>query len=87
MGGFGDSKILNLHGERMVEENFVPGSPAQYQLKDMRTAQALAGGLGLDLTLLNTLIGIFGDMIAHGEGNIDVSGVVREVARRSARPK
>jgi 3-hydroxyisobutyrate dehydrogenase-like beta-hydroxyacid dehydrogenase len=87
MGGFGDSKILNLHGERMVEENFVPGSPAQYQLKDMRTAQALAAELGLDLTLLDTLIAIFGDMIAHGEGNIDVSGVVREVARRSARPK
>ena len=87
MGGFGDSKILNLHGERMVEENFVPGSPAQYQLKDMRTAQALAAELGLDLTLLDTLIAIFGDMIAHGEGNIDVSGVVREVARRSARAK
>ena len=87
MGGFGDSKILNLHGERMVEENFVPGSPAQYQLKDMRTAQALAAELGLDLTLLDTLIAIFSDMIAHGEGNIDVSGVVREVARRSARAK
>ena len=51
----------------------------------MRTAQALAAGLGLDLTLLNTLIGIFGDMIAQGDGDIDVSGVIREVARRSSR--
>ena len=42
MGGFADSKILNIHGERMVERNFVPGGPAAYQLKDMRTAQALA---------------------------------------------
>ncbi len=85
LGGFGDSKILNIHGERMVEGNFVPGSPAQYQLKDMRTAQTLAAEFGLELTLLDTLIAIFGDMIGHGDGNIDVSGVVREVARRSQR--
>jgi len=83
LGGFGDSRILNIHGQRMVEENYVPGSPAQYQLKDMRTAQALAAELGLDLTLLDTLLSIFGDMIAHGDGGIDVSGVMREVARRS----
>lgn len=83
LGGFGDSKILNLHGARMVEGNFVPGSPAQYQLKDMRTGQAFARSLGLDLTLLDTLIGIFDGMIAHGDGDIDVSGVIREVARRS----
>ena len=83
LGGFGDSKILNLHGARMVEGNFVPGSPAQYQLKDMRTGQTFARSLGLDLTLLDTLIGIFDGMIAHGDGDIDVSGVIREVARRS----
>ncbi len=47
MGGFADSKILNVLGERMIERNFVPGSPAEYQLKDMRTAQSFAGELGL----------------------------------------
>src|SRR5581483_3744834 len=52
MGGFADSKILNIHGERMVERNFVPGGPAEYQLKDMRTAQALAASTGLHFTLV-----------------------------------
>ena len=49
MGGFGDSKVLRVLGARMVSGDFVPGSPAQYQLKDMRTAQQLAGQAGLRL--------------------------------------
>jgi 3-hydroxyisobutyrate dehydrogenase-like beta-hydroxyacid dehydrogenase len=83
MGGFADSKILNLHGERMVERNFVPGGPAEYQLKDLRTAQALAAASGMHFTLLDCLVGLFGDMIdKFGEG-LDVSGILREVERRS----
>ncbi len=83
MGGFADSKILNIHGERMVKRDFVPGGPAEYQLKDLRTAQALAAKEGLDLTLLNTLVGMFGDMIERFGTGHDVSGILREVERRS----
>jgi 2-hydroxy-3-oxopropionate reductase len=83
MGGFGDSKILNVLGERMIERNFVPGSPAEYQLKDMRTAQSFAGEMGLELTLLNCLVGMFGDMIDRFGPGIDVAGILREVERRS----
>lgn len=83
MGGFAESKILNLHGERMVERNFVPGSPAEYQLKDLRTAQGLASEMGLNLTLLDTMTTVFGDMISHLGNGVDVAGVLREVERRS----
>ncbi len=83
-GGFGDSKILHLHGTRMVERNFVPGSPAEYQLKDLRTAQRLAGSLSLNLTLLNTLSAMFGDLIEHEGAGVDVSGILLEVERRSS---
>jgi 2-hydroxy-3-oxopropionate reductase len=83
MGGFAESKILNLHGKRMVERNFVPGSPAEYQLKDLRTAQGLASDLGLNLTLLDSMTDVFADMIGNlGEG-VDVAGILREVERRS----
>ncbi|MEA2834341.1 MAG: hypothetical protein QOG66_2543 [Methylobacteriaceae bacterium] len=85
-GGFGESKILHLHGTRMVERDFAPGSPAEYQLKDLRTAQTLANWLSLDLTLLNTLAGMFADMIEHEGTGIDVSGILLEVERRSAIP-
>ena len=83
MGGFAESKILAIHGERMVERNFVPGGPAEYQLKDIRTAQALAGKLGLHLTLLDSMIGIFSDMIANEGTGLDVAGVMLEVERRA----
>jgi 3-hydroxyisobutyrate dehydrogenase-like beta-hydroxyacid dehydrogenase len=83
MGGFAESKILNIHGERMVERNFVPGGPAEYQLKDLRTAKALAETFGLNFTLLDTLVGIFGDMIADFGTGHDVAGVLQEVERRS----
>ncbi|TCT05710.1 NAD(P)-dependent oxidoreductase [Aquabacter spiritensis] len=83
MGGFGESKVLDIHGARMAAGDFVPGSPAQYQLKDLRTAQALAAEFGLSLTLLDAMTGIFTDMIAHGGTDRDVSAVFEEVGRRA----
>ena len=85
MGGFGESRILTLHGERMVAREFVPGSPAWQQLKDLRTAQARAGELGLELTLLDMVTGVFGDMIGHFGESLDVSAILQEVERRSKR--
>ncbi|MCK9908833.1 NAD(P)-dependent oxidoreductase [Microbacteriaceae bacterium K1510] len=83
MGGFADSKILNIHGERMVARNFVPGGPAEYQLKDMRTAQALAAKSGLHFTLLDCLVGMFGSMVDRFGTGLDVSGILREVEHRA----
>jgi 2-hydroxy-3-oxopropionate reductase len=83
LGGFAESKILHLHGERMVARDFVPGSPAEYQLKDLRTARALAGEFGLSLTLLDSMTQIFEDMIANEGNGVDVAGVLREVERRA----
>jgi 2-hydroxy-3-oxopropionate reductase len=85
MGGFAESKILNLHGKRMVERDFVPGGPAEYQLKDMRTAQAQADQLGVRLPLLDKLIDTFSDLIEHHGTGLDVSGVMLEVERRATR--
>jgi 3-hydroxyisobutyrate dehydrogenase-like beta-hydroxyacid dehydrogenase len=84
MGGFADSRILTIHGERMVERNFVPGGPAEYQLKDLRTAKALAAASGMQFTLLDCLVGVFGDMIDRFGTGLDVAGILQEVERRSA---
>ena len=83
MGGFADSRILNIHGERMVERNFVPGGPAEYQLKDLRTAKALAAAYGMQFTLLDCLVSMFGDMIDQCGPGLDVAGILQEVERRS----
>ncbi|NVO15231.1 MAG: NAD(P)-dependent oxidoreductase [Rhodoplanes sp.] len=83
MGGFGDSKILDMHGQRMIERDFVPGGPAVFQLKDMRTAQDFADTIGVHLTLLPALIDIFAELIGRQGTGFDVAGVLLEIERRS----
>ena len=48
-GGFADSVILQQHGERMTERNFVPGGLVKFQIKDLDNVLAEAAGLGLTL--------------------------------------
>ena len=83
MGGFADSKVLRVLGERIVDGNFVHGSPAAHQLKDMRTAAALAARMGLKLDQLDAVIERFEALEQSGEIAHDVAIVAREVARRA----
>jgi len=55
-GGFAGSRILELHGQRMLERNFVPGGQVKTQLKDQKNilAAAQAAGVTLPLTALVT---------------------------------
>ncbi len=84
MGGFADSKVLRVLGERMVTGDFAPGSPAAYQLKDMRTAEAFARSLGVRLEVFESVIALFQSVADRGDGDRDVSIVAREVSRRAA---
>jgi 3-hydroxyisobutyrate dehydrogenase-like beta-hydroxyacid dehydrogenase len=79
-GGFGDSKVLRVLGPRMVTGEFVPGSPAKYQLKDMRAAQHFASAAGLRLGMLDQMVRRFEALVEHGDGDRDVSVIVRHVA-------
>ncbi len=82
LGGFADSAILRQHGLRMVEGRFEPGGPARYQLKDTRTALALSRTLGLELSVLGVVDSLFAEMVDHGDGDLDHSGVILELRRR-----
>lgn len=83
MGGFADSRILDIHGERMVKRDFVPGGPAEYELKDLRTAQAWAAKQGLRFTLLDCVEEMFAGLVErHGTGH-DVAAILREVEARA----
>ncbi|ABE59103.1 6-phosphogluconate dehydrogenase, NAD-binding protein [Chromohalobacter israelensis DSM 3043] len=83
MGGFADSTILQVHGERMLDEDFRPGGPAKWQWKDTQTAQALADDLALDLPVSRLVDGLFGDLVANGDGDLDHSALIRELRRRN----
>ena len=83
LGGFADSTILRQHGERMIAENWVPGGRATVQLKDTSTALAQARALGLDLPLIGLVDGLYADLVAHGDGDLDHAALIREIRRRS----
>lgn len=51
MGGFATSRILELHGERMLNRDWVPGGPMELQLKDLNNALDVAKEAGLRLPL------------------------------------
>lgn len=86
LGGFADSTILRQHALRMIASNFAPGGPAKYQVKDTQTALAFARGVGLSLPMLATADRVFADMIDHGDGDLDHSGVIRELRRKNGLP-
>ena len=51
-GGFADSNVLKIHGQRMINGDFVPGAHASTQLKDLKTALNLSKLCSLDLPML-----------------------------------
>jgi 2-hydroxy-3-oxopropionate reductase len=67
----------------MVTEDFCPGGPAKYQLKDTTTALSLAGGLGLRLPIAEEADRLFAGMVEQGDGDLDHSGVILELRRRN----
>lgn len=73
-GGFADSKILQLHGQRMVDRTFEPGARATTQLKDMTQAQLLAQQLGLQLPVLDRNSEQWQAMVDAGLGELDQAG-------------
>lgn len=48
-GGFAESRILEMHGQRMLDRNFMPGGQVKSQLKDLRNVLVAAAGAGLVL--------------------------------------
>lgn len=83
LGGFADSTILRQHALRMIDGNFVPGGVARYQVKDTKTAIDFARSVGVDLPMLNQADELFSDMVESGDGDLDHSGVIRQLRRHN----
>lgn len=85
-GGFADSTILRVHGQRMLEGYHEPGGPAKWQSKDTRTAMAFADSLALELPVSRLVDRLFNDLVEHGDGNLDHSALIRELRRINRLP-
>lgn len=74
LGGFAESRILDLHGDRMVRRDFTPGGRAALHLKDIRLICKLADSLGFaSPTLENTLTQWKQLVESQGHGDLDHS--------------
>ena len=83
-GGFADSRILQLHGQRMVERDFTPHGRLSVQLKDMRNALATAQEIGFDAPITQLFEALYAAGDEHGLGGLDHSGLFVELASRNA---
>jgi 2-hydroxy-3-oxopropionate reductase len=63
-GGFAESRILEVHGQRMLDRNFIPGGQVKSQLKDLRNVLAAAAHAGVVLPLTALLTDHFQDLAA-----------------------
>ncbi len=77
MGGFASSRILELHGDRMVKRTFDPGFRIELHQKDLNLALGTARKLGVSLPNTATAQELFNSCAAHGGSTWDHSAMVR----------
>ena len=82
-GGFADSRILQVHGQRMVERDFAPRARMTVQLKDLRNALATAHEIGFDAPITSLFERLYAQGIEHGLADLDHSGLFVELASRN----
>ena len=81
MGGFANSRILEVHGERMVKRTFDPGFRIELHQKDLNLALTTARQLGVSLPNTATAQELFNACSAHGGAKWDHSGMVRALEK------
>ena len=83
-GGFADSRILELHGQRMVDRNWEPGGRSKSQLKDVVNAQEVAKESDLDLPLANCIEAGFRNFVdEYGGAELDHSAYYLWLEKRA----
>jgi 2-hydroxy-3-oxopropionate reductase len=77
LGGFAQSKILEAHGQKMLERNFKPGFRIRLHEKDMKIALATGSEYGVPLMVTGIVGQMMTAMKGMGNGDLDHAGLVR----------
>ncbi len=75
LGGFAQSKILEVHGQRMIDRAFTPGFKSKLHRKDMNIAANAGDERGLDLGAAKLVRERFDALIDRGQGELDHSAL------------
>ncbi len=81
MGGFAASRILEVHGERIIKRTFEPGFRIALHQKDLNLALQSARKLGISLPNTATAQELFNSCAANGDGQKDHSAMVTALER------
>ena len=73
LGGFAASRVLEVHGERILTGNFVPGFRTALYKKDMRIAQETAAANDVAIPATTVVAGLVEALVAKGLGDLDYS--------------
>ena len=76
LGGFAQSRVLDAHGQRMLEHNFRPGFRVRLHEKDLKIALAAGGEYGVPLMVTGIVAQMMTAMRSMGRGDLDHSGLV-----------
>ncbi|NIJ35071.1 2-hydroxy-3-oxopropionate reductase [Sphingomonas oligoaromativorans] len=86
MGGFAASRVLEVHGERMIRRTFDPGFRIELHQKDLGLALGSARALGMALPHTASAQQLFGACVARGGGGWDHSAMVRAIEMLADHP-
>lgn len=79
LGGFAQSRVLDVHGQRMIDDNYAPGFKAVLHQKDMGIVAQTAEQLGVALPVAARAQALIDALVADGDGELDSSAIARLV--------
>lgn len=79
LGGSAYSKILEIHGQRMLDSNYQPGFRVKLHKKDLDIVQAEAATMGLKLTAIAEAAALLSELVETGAGELDSSALFTAV--------
>jgi 3-hydroxyisobutyrate dehydrogenase-like beta-hydroxyacid dehydrogenase len=86
-GGFAESRILEVHGQRMVEHDFAKRGSLATQLKDLRNSMHTAQGLGFEAPITAHLTELYGRAFEQGLGELDQSALFKLLQNQQPQAK
>lgn len=83
LGGFAQSRVLDAHGQRMLDRNFKAGARVRTQHKDLQIGLALGKEFNSALPVTALVDEMFSELLAQGDGELDHSSLVKWIEEKS----
>ncbi len=86
LGGFAYSRILEVHGERMLNDDYQPGFKAELHYKDLHIVAQEARIMGLKLPGSEAVLDLMEELVNQGDGELDSAALAKIVGQRAKAP-